>query len=101
MAVCNAFKRALGISGRCTGDYETDGGPQRTMWTHLGPYTLTRLLQAAKGHDELIEFDGGTGLRPRTPSIAVKIRISLSVTLTSSGYERTRSHHQSPGQTQF
>ena len=40
----------------------------------------TRLLaycQAAKAHDELIEFAGGTGLRPRT-SIAVRIRISLS-----------------------
>src|ERR1700687_3828702 len=52
----------IGISVRCTRDYETDGGPQWTMWTHLAPYTITRLLQVAKAHDELIEFAGRRGL---------------------------------------
>ena len=36
------------------------------MWTHRWPYTITRLLQAAKPQDELIEFVGGHDLRPRT-----------------------------------
>ena len=50
VAVCNGFRSV----------------PQRAMWTHRWPYTITRLLQAAKPQDELIEFVGGHDLRPRT-----------------------------------
>src|SRR5437870_5559431 len=71
----------------------------RPFGRNSGATRLLAYCEAAKAHDELIEFASGTGLRPRTPSIVVKIRIriSLSVTLTSSGYGRMRSHHQPPG----